>query len=119
MIYLISPYTHPSSQIRNSRYESARRATAKLMRLYPNEFVYSPIVYTHHLAEREGFRDMPHSFWMAFDAEAMMATSEAVVLCIEGWRESIGVRAEIGYFRAAGKRIRYMKAGHLKEEEPK
>ena len=48
--YLASPYSSPSANIMQTRYEEARRATAFLLR--ERSWIYSPIVHCH-----DHFRD--------------------------------------------------------------
>ena len=68
--------------------------------------MYSPIVHGHPLV-RFGL-PTDWAFWQRFDTECLRRCNEMVVLQIDGWRESEGVRAEIELASAMGKRVSYL-----------
>jgi len=104
MIYLASPYSHPDAAVREMRFRDACRAAAKLMRLgHP---VFSPIAHGHCICTHglpTGWR-----FWEPFDRQQMEHCDEVVVLMLDGWRESVGVQAEIRIAVELGKPVRYL-----------
>ncbi len=104
MIYLASPYSHPDPAVREQRFRAACRATAALLRA--GEVVFSPIVHSHALVEFE----LPTgwSYWERIDRSYLERCDEVVVLMLDGWEESVGVRAEIGIARAMGKAVRFL-----------
>lgn len=69
--------------------------------------VYSPITHTRAMAVEDG---LPGSFdyWATFDKRMIDACDELLVLRLDGWRESIGVTAEIAYAAARGMPVNYM-----------
>src|SRR5689334_12715342 len=91
MIYLASPYSHPDPAVREERFRAACRATAALIR--SGRAVYSPVVFGHPLT---GY-DVPTGweFWATFDREHLLRCDHVIVLTLEGWRESEGVRVEM------------------------
>ena len=91
MIYLASAYSHPDPDVREQRFFEACRAAARLMRA--GKAVHAPICHSHPIA-RFGL-PTEWSFWEATDREHLARCTEVVVLLIDGWRESEGVRAEI------------------------
>ena len=103
MIYLASPYSHPDPQVREARFNVACRATAELV--LAGRAVFSPVVHGHPLV-RFGL-PTDWAYWRRFDTEHLKRCDEVLVLQIDGWRESVGVRAEIELARASGKRISY------------
>jgi len=103
MIYLASPYWDADPAVRNQRFRAACRATAQMMR--QGTTVFSPVVYGHSLMG-EGLPG-DWSFWEGHDAEYLMLCDEVVVLKIDGWEESEGVREEIRLSAAMGKPVRY------------
>ncbi|MEX1229487.1 MAG: DUF1937 family protein [Planctomycetaceae bacterium] len=103
MIYLASPYSHPRDDVREARYQLACYATAKLM--HAGESVFSPVVHSHPLV-RYGF-PTDWSFWQRHDREHLARCEELVVLTIRGWRESVGVAAEVALAGELGKPVRY------------
>ncbi len=86
MIYLASPYSHPEVVVRQQRFHEACRAVATL------------------LASR--LTDWP--FWEQFDRDHLVRCDELIVLMLDGWRESVGVAAEIRIAGELGKPVRYL-----------
>ena len=105
MIYLASPYSHSDPLVREARFDAACRATAEL--IHAGRSVFSPIVQGHPLI-RFGL-PTDWAFWQRFDAEHIRCCDEVLVLQIDGWRESVGVRAEIELARAMGKRVEFVR----------
>ena len=107
MIYLASPYSHPEVMIRRQRFHAACRAAAAL--LASGLTVFSPIVHGHPLVDHGLPTDWP--FWERFDRDHMTRCDEVVVLMLDGWRESVGVAAEIRIAGELGKPVRYLAPG--------
>jgi len=103
--YLASPYSHPSAVVREQRFQAACRAAAALMQ--QGRVVYSPIAHTHPIAV---LCDLPKGweYWRQYDEAFLAASSEVVVLMLDGWQESAGVQAEIEIAERDGKPVRYM-----------
>lgn len=103
-MYLASPYSHPHPAVREQRFRAACRATAALFRA--GEVAFSPIVHSHPLVEF----GLPTAwaFWDRIDRAYLERCDEVVVLMLDGWEESVGVRAEVGIARAAGKPVRFL-----------
>jgi hypothetical protein len=91
MIYLASPYTHPSKEVEANRARCAATVAAHLCSL--GFHVFSPIAYGHAL---RAFGPLPGNweYWQIFDTYMVKACSTFAVLPINGWRESIGVGNE-------------------------
>lgn len=92
-IYLASPYSHPSATARAVRFAWVRDACAEAFRLgIP---IFSPITHWHPIAT--SIRDFPtdfESFKVQNDA-MLLSAGWVVVLTLEGWEESKGVRYEL------------------------
>ena len=114
MIYLASPYSHPNVNIREARYRSVCRATAML--LEAGHSVFSPIVHGHPLAEYGLPTDW--AFWQRYDRDHLTRCDELVVLTLDGWRESIGVTAEVALAVELGKPVRYLEPATLAPTSP-
>jgi nucleoside 2-deoxyribosyltransferase len=98
MIYLASPYSHPSAHVRQQRFEAACRAAAALLRAgIP---VFSPIAHSHPIAQH-GLPDT-WEFWRSIDREYLRRCRALVVLRLSGWDTSVGVQAEIELARRWG-----------------
>lgn len=91
--YLASPYTHPDPKVMHERFAAAEWALYNYL-LRENKTVYSPIVHYHQMALSW---DMPKDFdfWMRHNYPMLAKASELLVLNIDGWRESRGVKAEM------------------------
>jgi len=113
MIYLASPYSHADPTIREARFRAACRAVVDLVRA--GHVVFAPIVHCHPLVEY-GF-PTEWSFWERVDRAYLERCDELVVLMLEGWEESVGVRAELALAAELGKPIRYL-AATLAESSP-
>ncbi len=92
MIYLASPYSHEMRSVRYQRFIAVALAAAKLMK--EGEFVYSPIVHNHSLAELVGL-PKKWEFWAKFDQEMLEKVDRFMILKLDGWKESTGIIAEI------------------------
>jgi nucleoside 2-deoxyribosyltransferase len=104
MIYLASPYSHPDATIREARFQAACRAAAALIRA--GHAVYSPIAHSHPIAAYGLPTDW--SYWER-DARLHLKTrAEVVVLTLDGWRESVGVAAELAIAAELGLPVRYL-----------
>lgn len=103
MIYLASPHSHISSEVRQDRYQAALECTSWLI---SNGFwVFSPIVHDHNLLCNQNVRNINWEFWKEFDTEMITRCDEVWVLMIPGTIDSKGVRAEIEIAKLQGKRI--------------
>ena len=104
MIYLASPYSHPSLEVREQRFRDACRAAAKLMR--SGHVVFSPIAHGHSIAAFGLPTDW--RFWEPLDREQVIRCDEVVVLTLDGWEASEGVQAEIRIAAELDKPVRYL-----------
>ena len=108
MIYLASPYSHPDPVVREQRYVEACRATAILMR--HKLVVFSPIVYSAHLAENWGVGNL-HETWYPIDDWVLSRADWMLVLQLDGWIESVGIRHEVEVARQQGVPIDWVAPG--------
>jgi len=106
VIYLASPYSHPSRSMRSYRFLQACRAAARLMR--KGHVVFSPIAHSHPVARYGGLDEMDGALWQQQDAPMLALAHEVWVLMIEGWRESRGIQAEIAWAVEHGRAVRYL-----------
>lgn len=101
LIYLVSPYTHPDLAVRQDRFDAACRACVALIAQGFN--VFSPIVHSHPLTEHGMGGDW--STWEAIDQDWIDRCDEVHVLTLDGFRSSVGVRAEVEYARSIDKPV--------------
>lgn len=100
IIYLAAPYTHPNAEVRRARFEAITRAAAK--QIAAGKIVYSPVTMTHpiDLALAGKGQTLGSDYWVKYDEAFMELCSEMVVLRLEGWEQSSGVRREIDFFKS-------------------
>lgn len=93
-IYLAGPYTHESGAVRMHRFEELTRKAGELMK--DNQVVFSPITHGHTIAR---YCNVPTEFdwWQEQCLTMLEHSSKMIVLCLDGWRESKGVAAEIAH----------------------
>lgn len=91
-VYLASPYTSPDPAIREQRYHAACRAAGAMMA--EGMVVYSPIAHSHPVEVHIGAQQS-HEFWMRQCVPLLRMSEGVVVLKLDGWAESRGVRYEI------------------------
>jgi len=99
LIYLAAPYTHTDPAVRAHRVIAVSAAAAKLMKDGHN--VFSPISMGAKIAEAG---DLPTDwkYWARYNRRMMRCCTALYVLTFDGWRESVGVQAEIEYARGLG-----------------
>jgi hypothetical protein len=68
--------------------------------------VYSPIISCHPLAAGWGL-DPGYEFWKALDERMISVCDEVHVYCMPGWRESVGIAAEIAIANRLEKPVIY------------
>lgn len=104
-IYLAIPYTHPDPAVRDERHDRVTAVTADLMS--QGTLVFSPITYTHNMQK---LYDMPTDwqFWQRMCCAFVSWADELWVLRLDGWKESVGVQAEIREAERQGKAVRYV-----------
>lgn len=106
MIYLVSPYSHDDSLIRENRFRMACAAAAALMR--DGISVFSPIAHIHPIA-LTGDLPLGWDFWEKYDREMIGSCDAVLVLKIEGWDKSRGVAAEIAIAEEMGKKVGFLR----------
>ena len=110
MIFLSVPYTHIEPEVRRVRTEHATRVMAKLMS--DGHVVCCPVVMYHGVDElmtRKG--TTPSSeYWLGITDNYIDVCDELVVLQLNGWDKSAGVKREIERFAEREIEPRFMKA---------
>jgi hypothetical protein len=91
MIYLISPYTHPSGPVRAERSRKAGKAMLLLAR--QGIHAVSPVFFGHML-EDKFHESLPYDFWLQWSRQLMVGCRECYLLPLAGWRTSRGVAEE-------------------------
>lgn len=99
MIYLASPYTAPQKVVMTERYMLTVKAMAQL--LTAGHMVYSPIVHCHVISTSFGL-PTDYEFWLSYNNHFISLCAKMYVLCIPGWKESKGVKAEVYEAKSRG-----------------
>lgn len=102
LFYLSSPY----SKYKDG-HEAAYRRVAEIAGdlIRARVRVFCAVTHTHGI---HYYGNFPEDYdWMAFYEIFMHRCDSLIVAQMEGWEESIGVRAEIDYFTKAGKPVYY------------
>ena len=102
MLYLCCPYSHSSPTIREHRYHTSCIAAAKL--LQAGIVVFNPLANSIP-AEEFGKINLRHDQWMAIDLPILCRSDEILVLSLDGWEQSLGVRKEMFQAMALRKHI--------------
>lgn len=118
LIYLASPYSDPDPKVRKARWTNACRITGILM--LDGNMMFSPIAYSHPIAVKIGL-PVGWEYWSNFDRKMISHCSLLLVATIKGWRESVGVAAEIKIAGELGVPVKYICPSDLKitDEPPK
>jgi len=105
MIYLASPYSSADPAVEQARFVACCKAMADL--LARGRHVYSPIVHSHAICRETGMD--PHwPGWYVHSAVMLTSSAALWVLTLPGWRESVGVTAEIEQARGMQLPIKYV-----------
>jgi hypothetical protein len=107
IIYLACPYTHTDFSVMEARYKLANDFAAQL--IGAGSIVFSPITMTHPidkiLARNES--TLGSEYWVKFDEAFMHVCSKMIVLMVDGWSESQGIRREIEFFKNLNKEVEF------------
>lgn len=105
MIYLACPYSHDDPTVRAERFMAANAAAGQLMK--QGLVVFSPISQTHPIAEQVGL-PLGWDYWEQFDTAFIEKSEQLIVLRLDGWANSLGVRSEIALAIKLGIPVTYM-----------
>lgn len=107
LFYLAQPYWHQSVAVRDTRADYGAAATAHL--LSHGVLVFSPIatgIAVKRFLHEERIQD--HAFWMSVDLPMLARCDALLILPIEGWNESLGLREERSSAEGLGLPIYYL-----------
>lgn len=104
--YLAGPYSSVHIHIRDRRYNQISFVAAELMRR--GEIVYSPITACHHIAADY---DLPFdaTYWLKQNLEFLAHCDKLLVLQLDGWENSVGLKREIEFATEKNIPIEYIK----------
>ncbi len=102
MIYISCPYTHPDPSVQEYRYKMSCKAASKLFAA--GIVCFNPLAHSVPAVEFGGC-SLTHSQWLAIDLEILRRCDEMLLLGLEGWRQSVGVKDELFEALALGKPV--------------
>jgi hypothetical protein len=106
LVYLAGPYSHQSTAVMEYRFNVYVAAAGDMM--LDNIEVYAPVVHNHPIACA---RDMSRGwdFWKQFDLPMLARSRSMIVLQLDGWEGSAGLKAEIEFARVNKIPVFYIK----------
>lgn len=107
-IYLASPYSNPKREVKIARFRQAAKAAGILIEA--GHICFSPICHSHPIAEEHGLPG-GWEFWHQFDISMIKWCDILIVLCLEGFDKSEGVKAEIALAQQLGRPVFYWHMG--------
>lgn len=113
LYYMANPYSHCDPLVMEERANLSIEMAATLFKM--GIFVFAPIAYNCHW-ERH---DLPGDWttWEKFDKTYIDRCDGLIVLAIPGWKDSVGVTAEIEYARSLNMDIHYVTPQQIKNNE--
>lgn len=123
VIYLASPYSYNSNipglsrAIRYYRNYKITKIAGKLHDHHPNAAFILPITTSHQTARYMASSTTAFVAWAARDLEFISRSDELWVVTMSGWKESIGVQAEIRFAKKKKIPVKYINPETLTFED--
>ena len=117
MHYIATPYSHDDPEVRRYRHDVALAIVAECTRL--GELAISPVVHSCAVADElasKGVEVSDFDDWRDWCLCLLDRCDVLVVAKVDGWRESVGVAAEIEHAKRYGKPIVYRDVKIAKRE---
>ncbi len=93
LTYLAAPYGHPDPKVRQARMHAFYKADVELS--LQGHFLVSPL----YKVETAKYGNIPDTweYWKSYSYHLLAPCYQLMVLMLDGWKESVGVTAEIEY----------------------
>ena len=105
LYYLASPYTHKSKKVMFSRFKEISSIAGKLLKR--GYLVLTPISSSVPIAKYGGIHGTDFSDWATLDLNMVRKSDGLIVAMMDGWKESVGVQAEIAYAKRLKKDVKF------------
>lgn len=105
--YLATPY----SRLPDLEYAALKAAECAGFFMAAGVSVFSPIVHGHKIATICQFDHLDQDFWREMNEPFVKAARGLVVVELDGWKESEGIKEEVTHFNSIGKPIVTWKPG--------
>lgn len=92
--YLACPFSHSDPEVQLKRHSIVNQVTYAFHQ--KGKLVYSPLTHNIPLKQLDK-QSSGWGIWEKFDRAMLMRCDELIVLKLSGWKESIGVMAEISF----------------------
>lgn len=102
LCYLATPYSHYEGG-HDKAYADAALLSLNLFKMGIRN--YSPVVYTHPMAQALKLDPLNLDFWIAFDEPMIRKCDALIVARFPGWDKSAGMSIENDRFRAMDKDV--------------
>ena len=104
-IFLACPYGHSEDSVVEERFNRCNEVAATIV--VAGHAVFSQVTMSHPINRvLQGYdRAAIGKLWAPIDAAFMEMLDELVVLDLEGWEQSAGIRREIDYFKGRGRKV--------------
>ena len=116
MEYLACPYSDKNSKVREKRFNIATSIAGILIN--NGRIIFSPITHSHPIANKCSL-PKDWDYWKDFDTTILKVCFKVLVLTIDGWKDSVGVKNEIDLAVELRKPIFLIDSETLKELELK
>lgn len=105
MIYIAGPYSNPP-ELRKLRFEQLSRAAAEYVRA--GHYVYCGIAHAHPIDLHLQDLQLTSDFWCALDRRFMAVCDRCVVIQLDGWECSSGVKQEVAWFKERSRPVEFV-----------
>jgi hypothetical protein len=93
--YVGSPYSKYAAGLEQAWIDVCKEVARYIQAGVP---VYSPIAFCHPVAIHSGLDPLDHKIWLPADRPMMDAAHGLIVLKMDGWEDSTGLKYEIRVF---------------------
>jgi len=105
LAYLAAPLSHPEIEVMQSRVEAINRATAHLFE--KGVAVISLVGQCWPISQQCGLRT-DFEWWRWYNKAVISRCGRVIILKLDGWQESIGVKGEVEIAEEFGIPVEYM-----------
>lgn len=106
LFYICSPYTHKEKWKEYERYQTVTKFSIELF--LKGYHVFSPISYNAPWLEYTTKLDGQWKLWESFDKNFVSRCDALIVLMMDGWGDSIGIKAEVEFAKTLNKPVFYL-----------
>ena len=104
-IFLACPYSHVDENVIHQRFLACNKVAAKIVE--SGNTVFSQVTMSHpiNLALEKTEKANVGRMWAPVDAVFLDAMEELIILDLEGWDKSAGIKREIEFYQGRNQRV--------------